>query len=103
MALRVLKSDMDVLVGNGSGGVALDLCGGERYWQKEGKNKRQSVARFDIVRANNDETAQAYAAFEGGMFRMEDISVPDITIPKFMQDQIDSFEADLKNPQRQLI
>lgn len=103
MALRVLKSEMDVLVGDGKGGIAKDLCDGDRFWQKEGKNKRQSVVRFDIMRANNDETGQAYAAFEGGMFRMEDLSIPDIKMPKFMRDQIESFEVDLKNPSRQLI
>lgn len=103
IAMRVLNSTVSVYLADGQGNILKDACGGDRYWQWEGKNKRQTVVRFDILRSNDNDTGNAYAAIEGSLFQMIDLSVGGITIPDFMQDQIDHFDDDLNSSVRQLL
>ena len=103
IAMRVLNSTVSIYVTDGSGNIYKDACGGDRFWQHEGRNKRQAVVRFDILRSNDNDTGEAYAVIESSLFQMNDLSEKGIIIPEFMSDQIDHFNQDLQSSIRQLL
>lgn len=100
MALRVLNSQQDIFVGNGD---QLDRMGNVRYFQRKGNHQRQSIMRYDIIRANDDETGNAYMLMENPLFTMYDFSAELDKLDVFFQKQVNSFEDDLQNPNRRLI
>lgn len=100
MALRVLNSQQDIFVGNGD---QLDRMGNVRYFQRKGNHQRQSILRYDIIRANDDETGNAYMLMENPLFTMYDFSAELDKLDVFFQKQVNSFEDDLQNPNRRLI
>lgn len=102
IALKVLNCTRNILVEDEDGALHNRL-GRERYWQKAGRNKRQSVVRFDIIRTNNDDTGSAYAAIENELFLMTDCSISEMSLAPFIREDIQSFDEDLLNPNRKLI
>ena len=113
MALRVLNSTEDVIRGDNNGEVMLDALGNPRYYQYQGPRQRQSIIRYDVLRANDDETVEAYALMENPLFIMEDVSMDSDYDGKewhfynglyeCWQKQIKSFGANLKDDSRRLI
>ena len=104
IALRVLNATKSVLFTDENGVPFKDALGRDRSWQTEGKQKRQSVIRYDILRANDNDTTQAYALVENAFFIMTDISkAATWELPLFAQEQVKSFDEDLKDASRRLI
>lgn len=104
IAMRVLNATIDVQVTDGGNVPEKNALGQDRYWQHEGKQKRQSVMRYDILRANDNDTTQAYMAVENPLFIWHDISVVDPTqLPNFIQTQLKEFQKSLGDPERRLI
>lgn len=103
MAMKVLNCEIDIQVTDENGQPVFNRIGHERYWQKAGKNKRQSVVKLEILRANDNETTHAFAAFESDLFLMLDCSEPGISLPAFVQTDIQNFDFDLTCATRRLI
>lgn len=103
LATRVLNCVEDIAVTDSNGNIVNNAVGRERYWQKSGRNKRQSVVRLDVLRANDNDTDNVFCAFENELFIMYDCSDPNLPLAPFMNDDIATFSEDMHNSSRRLI
>lgn len=104
IAMRVLNAVEDVVYTNADGEIQLNAVGQKRMWQIAGKQKRQSMVRYDILRANDNDTAQAYVMVENPLFLMYDVPSEDLEkLSYIFKTQVVTFDADLKNPDRRII